>query len=479
MNDLTKYFLLGAVVLILSACDSFLDESPKYNLTKEHAVTDYTSAQNIVNGIYSKFTGKYIGGEIMGRLSSQAGIWAYDQLEAYYAMAYRQGSNDGTDIWLQLYTIVNAANAAIEGISGVENSKFPTVEDKNRLVAEARCVRAFAYTQIFWLWSHWWEKADSPYGLVYRSEVSDLSNLIKTRLSVGDSYARIIEDLKYAETHLNDFKSSRYASRQLAQVTHAKLLLYRGWEGDYAEALALVQNVKTHAPASFALETDLAKMYQDSWDSKEVLFARYLGDLSNITQNEFYYSYGLYYQTELYPDPQSWVKNDPRYPIITAGTVRTPEAWDASFKTGVYTKLYRSGRYAGPNDKYATYYFRYPELYLLESELKFRLNPSDIAAALAPINEMRSKYTNPALPPLTASNQTELSDLIFKEIVVTLFLENGSEWFASLRFLKDGKPWLHTLKPDVSISSDKYCWPIPDAEIINQEHNVIQNPSLE
>ena len=40
-------FLAG----ILASCEDFLDQSPKYNLTLENAVTDYNGAKNIINGI--------------------------------------------------------------------------------------------------------------------------------------------------------------------------------------------------------------------------------------------------------------------------------------------------------------------------------------------------------------------------------------------------------------------------------------------
>ena len=42
-------FLAG----ILASCEDFLDQSPKYNLTLENAVTDYNGAKNIINGMYS------------------------------------------------------------------------------------------------------------------------------------------------------------------------------------------------------------------------------------------------------------------------------------------------------------------------------------------------------------------------------------------------------------------------------------------
>ena len=41
-------FLAG----ILASCEDFLDQSPKYKLTLENAVTDYNGAKNIINGIF-------------------------------------------------------------------------------------------------------------------------------------------------------------------------------------------------------------------------------------------------------------------------------------------------------------------------------------------------------------------------------------------------------------------------------------------
>jgi hypothetical protein len=477
MKRLNMYILSGILLLNIFSCEDFLNQTPRYNLTIDNAVTDYSSAKNVVNGIYAKLTASHLGGYLYATLSSQAGIYLNTESSVYYNMGYRQGSNDGSTQWQQLYTIVNATNVAIVLVSDLNDNLYPSIEEKERLIAEARCLRAFTYLQIHWLWSHWWEKADNPYGLIYRDEAADLANLQKSRLSVGDSYNRILEDLKYAEAHLNDFTSNRYVSRQFAKAMHAKLLLNRNWEGDYTEALKLVQEVKTQSPAAFSLETDLAKVYADGWDSKELLFSRYLGDLSNTTNNEYLYSYRLYYDSLLYNIPQNWIQEDPRYPIVT-GIARAPEAWDER-TARVYTKLYRKGRYNGSADKYTTYYFRFPELYLIEAELKFRLNPNDIAGALAPVNELRSKYTNPVLPPLSASNRDELSDLLYKEIVLTLFLENGSDWFASIRFQKNGKAWLYTLKPDITFSPEKYCWPIPDAEMINHTNKITQNPTLE
>ena len=56
-------FLAG----ILASCEDFLDQSPKYNLTLENAVTDYNGAKNIINGMYSVIAkSSNFGGEEFG-----------------------------------------------------------------------------------------------------------------------------------------------------------------------------------------------------------------------------------------------------------------------------------------------------------------------------------------------------------------------------------------------------------------------------
>lgn len=147
----------------------------------------------------------------------------------------------------------------------------------------------------------------------------------------------------------------------------------------------------------------------------------------------------------------------------------------------VLIKLYREGNGVNPYDKYCTYVFRYPELYLMKAELLARTNPGDIAGALAPLNEMRARYTVPKLEPVSATTYQQLMDAIFKEYVVTLFLENETEWFASIRFTtSEGTTWLKELKgTEINYTEDQYCWPIPEDEIKAHDNPIAQNPGLE
>lgn len=478
-------YIVILLIGLFSACDDFLDQGPRYNLTLENAVTDYNGAKNIVNGMYSVVAkSSNFGGELAGRWASQAGVWNYNT--ANYGMTYKEGSNDFSSIWQSWYGLVNAANAAVAGLTGLDVKNYPSAEVKEALVAEARCMRGWAFSNLFWMYGRWWDADDSPYGILYRDQMANLNNLQVGRVSVGESYQRIFEDLDAAILHMPDFTTPRYLSKQMAQLLKAKLLLNRGTmrnsTDDLKAALTLVTEVKQKAPSAWKMEPNMAKMYEEGWNSQEVLWTRYMGDITNCAWSEFIYSYGVGYNNTYYDIVNGWLKEDPRYAVVM-DSVRAPETWDTK-KVWALKKLYHGGRNDTPNAPYTAYYFRYAELYLMEAELKARLDDYSVADALAPLNEMRSKRTNPVLPALDASSKKGLLKLIFKEICMEQFLENGSEYFASLRFTNDtdtspaqNKPWIYTLKQDVNFTENQYCWPIPENERIKNKE-AIQNPGL-
>lgn len=476
------------MLLLLAGCSDFLDEAPRHNLTMENAVKDYAGAQNVLNGMYAELTYLYapsLGGTLSLTLAAQGGF--YKNYTDNYNMSYREGENDQSATWAAFYAVVNAANAAYVGIDRLEESLFPTPETKKAMLAEARCMRAWAFTNLFWLYGYWWAEEDSPYGIIWRDEMSNLKNLQCPRLSVGASYRKIFDDLDEAIQHMPDFTTSRYLSKQMAQVLKAKLLLYRGAmrkdQNDLKEALELVNQVKTGAPAGFEMEAELPQLYRQGWDSKEVLWARYLGDCRNISTAEPAYAQIVGNRNVYYEIADDWLKSDERY-VYVMDSVRGPSSWSNEL-VWAPVKLYHQGMVGSPNAPYTTYYFRYAELYLMEAELKARLESEyTVEDALKPLNEMRAKRVVPQLPPLQVNTRSELLRAIFKEIWAEQFLENGSEYFASLRFINDTdaspaqhKPWIYTLKPDVNFTEKQYCWPIPEKEM-EGNHAAVQNPGL-
>lgn len=492
MKKLYIGLLIG--MSFMQSCESFLEEEPKYALTDKNSVTDYEKAKAAVGGIYSKFQNDEWAGKLYLSLGSKSGF--FKNFTQDYEMSYKENNFNNKTIWQGFYNALNAANFSIKGIEDLDVSKFPSARDKEALLAEAHTLRGWINLNILWNFGHWWADDASEYGLVYRNMAADLGNVQQPRISVGESYKHILDDLNYGIEKAADFKSPRYVSLQFAQVIKAKLLLYRGTalnnQAMLQESLALVNAVFQGNKGSFAMEAKLEDVYDKAWDSNEVLFARYLENNGSRTSFAGHnYPYGLVYAGnklplgiggELTAGVQyglDWFKEDGRWPLVT-GEIRSPETWDET-RCFAFKKLARLGKVGGTqanpmDEKYAVYYFRYPELYLMKAELLARTGAS-LSEALAPVNEMRAKRSSPILPALQASTKEQLMDLIFQELVKETFLENGSEFFASLRFEKDGQKYIEVIKPDVAFQLNNLCFPIPSEEMLSNKL-IKQNPEL-
>ena len=493
-------FIFLSVLFVFSSCeDSFLDIPPEYALTDANAITNYSKARAAVSGIYSSFRVDAWAGQFGTSMATLSGFVNISGTEVYN-MNYTQSSNTyaANQLWQPFYRSLNYANFAIKGINNLPESAFPSEAKKNALIAEARLLRAFIHMHIFWSHAYWWAEDANPYGLLYRDQQIDLSNVTKERSSVGESYQGIMEDIDFAIAHLETFNTPRYVSKQFAQAFKAKILLYRaGMNNNLPQlqaALGLVNDALTTAPAKFKMESDMQEVYKKAWDNSENLFVRYLeNDGTRFSTGGYWYTYGLSQlvgdRLPLGPGAEytaglmhgaEWFRADPRWTIST-GVSRASETWDTS-ERWTWVKLGRSGQFAGqqasPQDNlFATYFLRYPELLIMKAELLARTGAT-ITQAIAPINQLRASRTNPVLPALNPGSQTELMDLIFREYLFELFMENGSEFFASLRFQKEGQPYIVSIKNGLPFDITRSIFPIPDAEIINNI-KMVQNPGME
>lgn len=486
-----KYITIILLAALATSCDNFLTENPPYNVTVDNAIRNYDDAQAAIIGMYSSLnlgsrtsTSDFFGGRLYCTLASQAGTTKAVGGIAHYNMTYNSTTASFGVFWQNWYACINAANLTIMGIEKLDVSKFPSAVEKERMLAEAKCFRAWVNAHILWCFGHFWK--DDEYGILYRTEMANMTNIYIDRLSVRESYEKIFDDLKDVDL-LDDYSSSKYLSKQMGQALKAKILLNRGWEGDYAEALQLVETILATAPADFKMDPDMKNMYNDAWDSKEVLWARYLESSGTArAYGEGSYSLSLIASGDsnkndpssllsFYSVFDSWLTDDNRFDV-TMGWARYLSATGVEYFCP--TKLARGGR-ANMNDKFTTYYFRYPELLLMQAELRARTGKT-IAESIEPINTMRGNRTNPILPQIPVpANKEDLMYIIFKEYCLELYTENGSEWFASLRFQRDNDTWLQILKPDVlNIPETNFCWPIPSVET-SVNHNIKPNPGYD
>lgn len=506
----TIILLLG-VCLINTSCSDFLNEVPRHQWSEEQAMKTYDKAVQSVNGIYAYMVqSDALNQGLSCALATKSGILSitstYD-----YELSYNQ-TNSGSispSLWNNIYTAINCANLAINGIPKISDSAFPNKTAKQELIAEARFLRGYFHSIAFLNYCHWWDSNnESKFGLIYKDKLSTTENLTTPRKTVGDSWKVIFEDIDFAIQNMSDeFSTPRRVSKFFAKAYKAKLLLYKGTmhenNSDILESKKILDEILAKIPAGIQLESNYADLFKNSWDSKENIFVRYVEPEDRQYGSGYYSDYALCYsaftnylnsakEKTLQKDAicglkfgTDWIRSDKRWTVST-GLARKAETWDESL-CWTWTKIYRKGKFAGVNlepkdDKYATYYMRLAELYIMKAELIARTGGA-INDAIASINELRSirnssqQDTTLRHAILKPTTNDELMDMIFKEYVCELILENGSEYYAALRFNFNGKRYIEEIKgANVVFDKNKIQWPIPFAEI-NNNGEIEQNPN--
>ena len=94
------------------------------------------------------------------------------------------------------------------------------------------------------------------------------------RSSVKESYEKIFEDLDYAIQYGPRFYSKYRSCATTAKAFKADILMNRGEEGDYAEAIRLANEVI--ASDEFGLEDKYEDIFTNGYSSKELMFTRHI-----------------------------------------------------------------------------------------------------------------------------------------------------------------------------------------------------------
>lgn len=463
------YFII--VIFLFTSCEDFITQDPKYLLSPEMVFTDENSAQNLLNGAYAAVGSNDYTARFSGGFSSMLGSYNYNTA-AYNMNMAATGDNDA--LWKIFYQTINRANSVVLNVSSLPIENFKVPARKNEIIAEARGLRAFAHLYAFWFFGQWNGDATSEYGIIYRDEQAELSNIYQPRLSVEESYKKIIEDLDFVIENGPNYSTGKRFSKQLGKALKAKLLINRGWSGDYVESLKLVDDVINTATASgLALEPSLTALYQNSWDSKELLFCRYRETTDNVV-SAYNFTYPYNYTITALNLGGAILNSDLRH-NQGWGFVKSASAPNGALVWRP-TKLCRKGRVdGGDNDKYTVYFLRLTELYLMQGELRYRTGKS-ISESLEPINKIRERSGLNAANP---STNTAFEKLLFDEYFKELNLENDSDWMAALRLKgADGRKMIYEFRNIAELNEERFIWPIPTSEM-KFNKLIKQNPSYE
>ncbi|MEN8227689.1 MAG: RagB/SusD family nutrient uptake outer membrane protein [Bacteroidota bacterium] len=224
--------MLCITILLFSCAD--LDEPKPGALAPETFLEDQDDALDLLSGAYS---GQYtiqsylkpwiilndIGSDDCGYLYAE-----FPERVQLDRLIYNPDYSDYRAMWWHHYMIINRAGLVIEEVSKMEDNVFESVEMKNRIIAEARFLRAYNYFNLIRLFG------DVPYfGDTYSTDPVASKEMEKE--SVDVIYDFIIEELTKAKTDLwtRDAVEKGRATRGAAQAVLAKVFMTRaGWRLD-------------------------------------------------------------------------------------------------------------------------------------------------------------------------------------------------------------------------------------------------------
>ncbi len=268
--------LLSATAFAFTSCDligSIDDIKPDYVVTDENYITDASSAQTALNGVYASWrsTGvSYLryGIASMARTEMQAMVMGASE----FASENIETNNSNVEsAYTAYYNVINTANTFLVHI----NNTIPGLSEDQRteMVAEARCQRALAYLTLLKCFGEYWDQSSS-YGVCLFKDELARDNQPRKRSSVADTYKLIEEDLDYAIAHCQLQPTGHYmVSSLFAKALKAKMYMA---QDDYAEAARLAEEVISEAgTAGYELDSDYSNIFSEQFNSKEMLFAPY------------------------------------------------------------------------------------------------------------------------------------------------------------------------------------------------------------
>lgn len=460
MKKLNYLFIaICSSTILFNSCTLFdvVDELPPNAMTPENVIYNEKSAENVMIGCYGEFRKWGYNDALLWSGSCQAGLLKEGERDnlsftgetSYMANEIGEGTQQAGYFWEAFYKTIDRVNNLEEILNGTAEAVV-NKEAKERILGEARFLRAHTYLHLLRNFAYFWD-LDSEYGVVLRTEPSSTKNISMARSSVKDVYHFILEDLDYAIKHAPVFKKEgNYRGNRLAALAlKARVLMDIG---QYKEAALLADEVIKNNDG-VVLEGTYADCFAKNHDSKELIFGRKL-DAEAIrydNQKWIFKNSGLI----LSDMAINLLKDDPRYTAIAGTAISDDEV--------IGMRLMKSWN---EQSDFGTIFIRLSEMYLIKAEGLIR-SGSNIQEGVNALNTIRQRAG--ITTPLQVAPKEQLLNTVFSEILTELSFENGHEWIAMIRFDK-----VASYKPGVD-DRNRWMTAIPSSEI---EYNYLckQNP---
>ena len=473
MKTLIKNILLAVPVILSASCSDWLEEDPKTFISPSsfyQTVEDFDGAlkglypqgQNLnLTEVFADYNDKPESAEQVGD------IWANNPGYGFYAFR---------NAWSGPYSTIKNANMILESI---EDKDF-TAETKNRIIGEAKCLRAWSYFTLVQF-----------FGVPLRDKVvtSDADVAID-RTPQADIYQFIFDDILDAEQKLpEEAQDMGRVNKWVVKAIMARIYLTSAGfpmnqKENYAKAKEKALEVINSGQYSLMLTFD--KVFKTERYTAETIWAQLFSapDSYSGMHNE---SSPIGSQTALYLPTDAFIasfdKGDmrkewgikPEYVNVKGNKVIA-----RTYYNKYINEEYLEQELPASNTNILTWQtqlIRLAEMYLIAAEAENEINGP--AGAYQYINAIRKRarvdQNDPTnVPDLSGLSQDQFREAVLMERQHELY-EEGFAWYDLKRTQTfDKVQKARGSRLNVPIGAYNNTWLIPDTEILN--NNIPQNP---
>jgi starch-binding outer membrane protein, SusD/RagB family len=488
-----KKFYIGftlSCAMVLSACEKVIDVEPEFVKERSQIFTNLDEYEYALTGTYAllRQTGYYGSG------AQTTGTWSVlpdmmtDNLVQTAEDLYNWNNQvnyivaaDESDIdiaWQAAYYVINQANLVLNNLDqvGAEEPKR-----MNRIKGQALALRAMVHFDLLRFWGESYERNATGVGVPYKTTFNPEE--MPSRLTVKETYDKILQDLTAAEAALADVDKAINASSNRGRIDllAVRALLARIYL--YSEEFAAAENYATQVIEArpLASKANFAAIWSDN-TLDEVIWSVTFGagqgepGASNVhvassNRNRFRPAQNL---LDLYD-----AANDIRYPvyfgtrqsgnvsparILYPGTPAVNGTNGAPITRRVLSKFIKA-KGTIYNNQLNWKAFRTAEMYLIRAEARARQGAAKALLGLADLNALRKARINGYVDVLLTGQA--LLDAIAVERQRELVGE-GHRWFDLKRTTRTINRTDVTLKftaKTLTPADREWVWPIPQSEI--------------
>lgn len=445
MNTVTKYTYWGVMTIYLflltTSCQNFVEiPTPPDQLLKSNLFTTDVSANSTIAGIYSEmmessvFNGTFpISG---GLCADELGRGGVDQTYDQFQQNNIQIDNSvNLTVWTDCYKFIYYANSILEGLA---NADQISTETRERLIGEAKLIRAICNFYLVNLWG------DTP--LVTTTDYR--INSVTPRTDTEIIYRQIIADLQDAKERLPTAYIGQDRARPNKYAAMAMLARVYLYTMDYEHAEEEAESIiESHV---YSLDNINEVFLKESTET--------IWQLIPVKNNYTPIAFRLIPSNELtipdYPLTEKLVDS------FEQGDLRKQYWTDYNTIEGI--DYYYPYKYKVTLGGMLTEYFivfRLSEQYLIRAEARARQD--NLTAALKDLNTVRARAGITTVSGV--SDQAEVIGRIAQERFVELFTEWSDRWL-SLKRTNQADDVLSLIKKNNWQPTDIF-WPIPQTQI--------------